>query len=304
MVNPLNRFFKARDSPAAGSPLDGAPVGLDQLAATIKALIAEQHPELKHIPPEPSDDAGLIRLNAGGTALQLSLDNLQRQLAETHPAGEADEAAVLIQGFVDQVGSAAASMMAAELGGAERDADRLLPTLRPAEYAATIAAGADPDTPAGKLPFALPFGRTGLSLMIYEDLPASIRMCCGEDLAELELDADAAVARALANFRRDHSELRVEGGDDLFLLTAGPGLQPALLLVDPIWEQIAAQGLVTGDPVVALPTRELLLLTGTGHPDQVSRLREIAYAEASTGSHAITADLLTRRDGQWSILEG
>ncbi|WP_067828544.1 DUF1444 family protein [Actinomadura kijaniata] len=96
------------------------------------------------------------------------------------------------------------------------------------------------------------------------------------------------------------------------------GLDSGLLLDEAFLEKLAQD--VEGDLVVAVPGRDVLVATGTGHPDGVERLRwavERVWSEdrlaAGTGADAdpawdvpagqlLTRDLLVRTGDAWAAL--
>lgn len=89
-------------------------------------------------------------------------------------------------------------------------------------------------------------------------------------------------------------------GDDPYLIAAGARFEPSLLLAGPVWEDIA--GRVQGDLVVAVPTDQVLLASGTGNPSCYAKFREAtaqAYHDATDGR--MTTQILRWQAGTWTV---
>ena len=56
---------------------------------------------------------------------------------------------------------------------------------------------------------------------------------------------------------------------------------------------------VEGETVVAVPSRDLLLVTGSRDSDGLQRLRTLADKTVQEGSYHLTAQFFVRRDGKW-----
>jgi uncharacterized protein YtpQ (UPF0354 family) len=56
---------------------------------------------------------------------------------------------------------------------------------------------------------------------------------------------------------------------------------------------------VDGDYVVAVPSRDLLLITGSRNQEGLAKLRELAEEVATTGSYTLTRELFVYRQGRF-----
>ena len=109
------------------------------------------------------------------------------------------------------------------------------------------------------------------------DRPRSIESISVTRMAELGLEKVVMRRVAMANLRRMLPSLERHGEGDWFLLTTAPEMAAyvsSLMLLDVVWETVA--GDVDGEIVVGVPTRDVLLVTG-------SRSREGLVALAGTG---------------------
>ena len=80
-----------------------------------------------------------------------------------------------------------------------------------------------------------------------------------------------------------------------------PAIDASLVLDDDLMEKLAQD--VEGDLVVAVPSREVLMASGTGHHDGIAELRRTVERVWEAGENRlITRDLLVRRRGGWGVL--
>jgi uncharacterized protein YtpQ (UPF0354 family) len=148
------------------------------------------------------------------------------------------------------------------------------------------------------------------------ELPERFEWVAPRHCAELGLSPGELRERASANLRIRRPELTLNWYPDAKAVSVGCGgdLEAGLLLDDGFLEKLAQD--VEGDLVVAVPARDALVASGTGHPDGLEKLRWAvdrvwsdsrpgASAESLTGAHPqplLTRDLLVRRDGAWQVL--
>jgi len=134
------------------------------------------------------------------------------------------------------------------------------------------------------------------------DLPAAFQMVTIADLQRLELSADELHQIALANLRKHIDDVRIEGDAPVSMMTLGGDLGSCLLLLDEVWESLAAE--VPGQLVVSVPTRSILLFTSSDSPEGLSLLRELttgAWEREST--HRLSDQLIVRRGGSWACFQ-
>lgn len=131
-----------------------------------------------------------------------------------------------------------------------------------------------------------------VAVMAWEDGDA-LSFDMGRDLSE------EALMEGLNNVLSRVDQL-VLHGEDPFLIAAGARFEPSLLLAGPVWEDLASR--VQGDLVVAVPTEQILLASGTGDPLRYARLREAA-AQAWSEAHGdrLTSQILRWHAGGWIV---
>ncbi len=126
-------------------------------------------------------------------------------------------------------------------------------------------------------------------------------------------EADVTAA-ALAGAGVDRADLRplavknlkgllpgvgLEGRDGLYMLSAGGEYEASLLLVEDLWrgEEIAPK--VKGEVVVAVPARDLLLVTGSLDEAGLGKLRALVQRVLAEGTSTLSGDLLVWRGGRF-----
>jgi uncharacterized protein YtpQ (UPF0354 family) len=107
---------------------------------------------------------------------------------------------------------------------------------------------------------------------------------------------------ALGNLHRLLPKIEMrEGADHIFLVEAGGNYEASLLLADGIWS--SGQIKVDGDPVVAVPRTDALLVTGSRNRAGIAHLRGVA-AKLAGEPHGLTPALFVYRDGKFVKFEG
>lgn len=115
----------------------------------------------------------------------------------------------------------------------------------------------------------------------------------GQDVGE------DALMEALNNVLSRVDQL-VLHGENPFLVSAGARFEPSLLLAGPVWEDI--QSRVDGDLVVAVPTDQVLLASGTGDKDRYARLRDAAATAYQEGAdNQLTTQIFRWDAGAWTL---
>ncbi|MEV6525073.1 hypothetical protein [Longispora sp. NPDC051575] len=106
---------------------------------------------------------------------------------------------------------------------------------------------------------------------------------------------------AAGNLVQRLDRLRVHGKSPAFMLSFD-GLESSLLTADhEIWDQLA--GAVTGELVVGVPARDVVVVTGTGSPSGLDKARRTVDRVFFAGDeNLLSPELLVRRPGGWEPL--
>jgi uncharacterized protein YtpQ (UPF0354 family) len=145
-----------------------------------------------------------------------------------------------------------------------------------------------------------------LFILYAFDLPGHFRYVNGHDCRTLGLDPARLRSLAVRNLtqRRGKPEvLRPHGPAIMFRLDGD--LEASLLLVDHFWPPFARD--IPGELVVAVPSRDVLAVSGTGIPGGVETLRYAARRAwerpTANPNRLLTRSLLVRRDNSWTVFE-
>jgi len=125
----------------------------------------------------------------------------------------------------------------------------------------------------------------------------NIKYLNGKEVASLAMERAALRKLAVANLDTQLPEVERLGPSGTYMVTAGTIYGASLLLVDKVWEK--GQFEVRGDIVVAVPSRDLLLVTGSQDSEALARLTEVVQEVVRDASYPITDQLFVRTNGQW-----
>lgn len=137
-----------------------------------------------------------------------------------------------------------------------------------------------------------------LAIVYAEDTPTNIRYFTPEDLRKAGVDRARLRVLAVENLRRLLPQIEIAQGELFSMISAGGTYESSLLLLDELWsgdERLQ----VDGDIVVALPSRDVLLFTGSKNPEGVARMREVAADVVDEGAYTLTRELFIHRDGKF-----
>ena len=134
-----------------------------------------------------------------------------------------------------------------------------------------------------------------LVIVYAEDTPANTRYFSREELAALGTDRRALRALAVTNLRRILPPVKTHTGRSVSMLTAGGDYVASLLLFDELWS--GGKLAVDGEIVVAVPSRDVLLFTGSRNREGVRQLRAMAKQTAAEGPYSLTDQLFVYRNG-------
>lgn len=140
-------------------------------------------------------------------------------------------------------------------------------------------------------------------IVVYaEDSPKNIRYLVPKDLELAKIDRAELRALACENLKRILPKIERHGADGLYMLTAGGDYEASLLLLDSIWS--GGQMNVQGDVVVAIPTRDLLLVTGSENPQGIEKIRKMVKEATTGGAYRLSPKLFVFRNGKFDEFTG
>lgn len=142
----------------------------------------------------------------------------------------------------------------------------------------------------------------GELVVVYaEDAPRTIRYFPESRLEEAGVKRTELRARATENLMRILPDMKIHAGPLFSMITAGGDFEASLLLVDELWTSGDIE--VDGDFVVAVPARDVLLVTGSNNAAGIAKLEELARETAGESSYALTSTLFVYRNGKFETFE-
>lgn len=185
-------------------------------------------------------------------------------------------------------------------------AAQIMPVLKHMHWVEDIAGrmredGKEPEDELIASPFA---GDLMLTYML--DLGEIMRTVKRSDLGELNIGDDAALlATALANLRayaREQMEVVSSESSSLCQIVLDTNYDASLLL---LLEEMLASEVVTivGDPVVAVPARELFLLCSAEDKQALAEMRDVVAQVSAQSPYLLSELLYVWRDGRLQLLD-
>ncbi len=121
------------------------------------------------------------------------------------------------------------------------------------------------------------------------------------DLTQLGLDRDDLAQLARDNLAQLVPPPELITGPFAYGIRVDGNYEASLLLYPSWWESKPIK--VDGDYVVAVPARDILMITGSNNQDGIAQLRALARDTMQKGSHTIVDTLFVFRDGRFERFE-
>jgi uncharacterized protein YtpQ (UPF0354 family) len=178
------------------------------------------------------------------------------------------------------------------------DIARIVPVIKDAEYPVEIRKSL---LEAGQKIDELDFFYETLNehlLVFYAlDTERNIRYLSREEIETLSMQPEELRAQAVKNLSSLLPGIQKHGDAGTFMVTAGGTYEASLLLFDSIWSSDNFN--VDGELVVAIPSRDLLLVTGSRDKEGLEQLRKLAVKTVEEASYRLTPELFVRKEGGW-----
>jgi uncharacterized protein YtpQ (UPF0354 family) len=138
-----------------------------------------------------------------------------------------------------------------------------------------------------------------LWIFYAEDSPKNMRFLSKKDLAKLDLDTNSVRTLAVENLRKIVPQPEIMGGNGIYMLRAGGDYEASLLLADKLWT--SGQFKVDGDIVVAVPSRDVVIITGSSNRAAIAKAREVATKTLAEAAYRLTPELFVYRNGKFEV---
>ncbi len=140
-----------------------------------------------------------------------------------------------------------------------------------------------------------------LVVVYAEDRDKTYRFLLPADLQQLGLDRDDLALLARNNLAQLVPPPELITGPFAYGIRIDGNYEASLLLYPDWWESEPIE--VDGDYVVAVPARDILMITGSNNQAGIAQLRALAQQTVQKGSHAIVDTLFVFRDGRFTRFE-
>ena len=174
------------------------------------------------------------------------------------------------------------------------DTSRIVPVVKDRKWVADMQRVR---VPAGEtMPLVTDELNSELVVVYAEDTERTVRYFSPDDLQKAGIERPKLREVALTNLRRILPEMQLHRGELYSMLTAGADYVSSLLLLD-IWDPEQLQ--VDGDIVVAIPSRDVVLLTGSNNKKGIAELRKVARKVVAQNTYTLTDTLFVYRNGRF-----
>ena len=173
------------------------------------------------------------------------------------------------------------------------DLARVIPIVRGRDSMMVVEAEKDPVSP-----HAVVSEHFGADLVIIygENRPQDLRFFTAGLFKKTGFARSALRTLAIGNLRRMIGTIEYRDYGGAYMLIADGANEASLLLLPEIWSKQKLK--VDGDFIVAIPTRDLLVVTGSNDADAIGRVRALAQKAFADGPYSISAKLYRYRDGK------
>lgn len=167
---------------------------------------------------------------------------------------------------------------------------KIVPVIKDAAYLEEIAMslnkGKDSDKP---IEWVYEKYNEKLIILYGEDGESGISYFTKERFNESGINKDSLLPLALKNLDTLLPEIQRNGDEGLYMITAGGNYEASLLLLNDLWTKENMP--VDGQIVVAIPTRDLLFVTGSKNRDGIKKIRSMAEQAWQEGPYQLLPDL-------------
>ena len=140
-----------------------------------------------------------------------------------------------------------------------------------------------------------------LVIVYAEDKEETINYFAKKDFEKLEFATDTLRNYAISNLNSVLPNIEINGNDGLYLIVAGGNYEASLILKDDIWTKENFP--VKGEFLIGVPSRDMLLITGSKDIENIKKLKGIVAEIDNSGSYLISNKLFIRNKGVFEVVD-
>lgn len=140
-----------------------------------------------------------------------------------------------------------------------------------------------------------------LIIAYAEDAGNSFKYLTEDDIKTLSISKDSLKSIALRNFAKIIPDMQRQGDNGLFMITAGGSYEASLILLSSVWTKENLP--VDGAFIIAIPNRDMLMVTGSNNKTGIAKRKEIATDSYNTGNYQISDRLYKWTGKKFEIYE-
>ena len=137
-----------------------------------------------------------------------------------------------------------------------------------------------------------------LVIVYAEDTEKNLRFLSQKDMNKIPIKREELRTLATDNLRRLlGSTIDIRSGNGKYMITAGGTFEASLILMNELWNGDKFK--VDGDIVIAIPSRDVLLVTGSKNKEALATLKSLANQVVANASYRLTNELFVYRSGKF-----
>lgn len=137
-----------------------------------------------------------------------------------------------------------------------------------------------------------------LYIFYVEDTEANINYLTQENFNTLNVEINELKKIAIENLS-NLSEITKYGENGYYMLVTDGNYESSLILMD-IWYKENFS--VNGEMVIAIPSRDLIIITGKNDLDNLEKLRKTIEEVNQTGDHLVSKEIFEYKNGKFELI--
>ncbi len=219
-------------------------------------------------------DSNTIVATTKKNIVRISLDNFYREYKD-----ENTDVRILAERYVN-------SLLEVFEPKPELDLKRIVPVIKPIEYLKEIQIQSGFDDANYQQNCVYEEYNDELLIVYAEDTDTNIKYLFQKDIQHINFEEGALKALAIQNIDRMLTSIQKKGTDGVYMIIAGGDYEVSIILIDGI---ITKENFnIGGDIVIAIPNRDMLLVTGSEDLKGLSKVKQLAADTYKTGSHNLS----------------